>query len=150
MTRGSAGGRASFGRDGAPLDEVTDELFALVRELVHRELGLRLFDEQLIAGLALHEGHVVEMQTGEGKTLAAVAPVALNALCDGGAHVLTANDYLARRDARWMGPIYDRLGLTVGAVQEGLPAAERREAYACDVTYLTAKEAGFDLLRDGR
>ena len=136
-------------RDGAPLDEVTDELFALVRELVHRELGLRLFDEQLIAGLALHEGHVVEMQTGEGKTLAAIAPVALNALCDGGAHVLTANDYLARRDARWMGPIYDRLGLTVGAVQEGLPAAERREAYACDVTYLTAKEAGFDLLRDG-
>ena len=89
------------------------------------------------------------MQTGEGKTLAAVAPVALNALSGAGVHVLTVNDYLARRDARWMGPIYERLGLSVGTVQEGMRAAERRHAYACDVTYLTAKEAGFDLLRDG-
>ena len=112
-------------------------------------LGLELFDEQLIAGLGLHAGQVVEMQTGEGKTLAAVAPVALNALRGLGAHVLTANDYLARRDASWMGPIYERFGLSVGSVQEGMSAAERRAAYACDVTYLTAKEAGFDLLRDG-
>ena len=136
-------------RAGAPLDAVTEELFALVRELARRALGLRPFDEQLIAGLALHEGHVVEMQTGEGKTLAAVAPVALNALGGAGVHVLTVNDYLARRDARWMGPIYERLGLSVGTVQEGMKAAERRQAYRCDVTYLTAKEAGFDLLRDG-
>ena len=112
-------------------------------------LGLRPFDEQLIAGLALHAGNIVEMQTGEGKTLAAVAPVSLNALKGRGAHVLTVNDYLARRDARWMGPIYERLGLSVGTVQEGMSVAERRDAYLCDVTYLTAKEAGFDLLRDG-
>ena len=136
-------------RGGAPLDELTEELFALVRELARRELGIRPFDEQLIAGLALDEGHVVEMQTGEGKTLAAVAPVALNALSGAGVHVLTVNDYLARRDARWMGPVYQRLGLSVGSVQEGMTAIERRRAYACDVTYLTAKEAGFDLLRDG-
>lgn len=89
------------------------------------------------------------MQTGEGKTLAAVAPVSLDALKGRGAHVLTVNDYLARRDARWMGPIYERLGLSVGTVQEGMSVAERRDAYLCDVTYLTAKEAGFDLLRDG-
>ena len=89
------------------------------------------------------------MQTGEGKTLVAVAPVALNALSGAGVHVLTVNDYLARRDARWMGPIYERLGLSVGSVQEGMRAVERRHAYACDVTYLTAKEASFDLLRDG-
>ena len=134
---------------GAALDDVTEEAFALVRELSRRVLGLELFDEQLIAGLGLHAGQVVEMQTGEGKTLAAVAPVALNALRGLGAHVLTANDYLARRDASWMGPVYERFGLSVGSVQEGMSAAERRAAYACDVTYLTAKEAGFDLLRDG-
>ena len=136
-------------RGRAALDEVTEEWFALVRELSRRVLGLHPFDEQLIAGLALHAGHVVEMQTGEGKTLAAVAPVSLNALTGRGTHVLTVNDYLARRDARWMGPIFERLGLSVGTVQEGMSAAERRDAYRCDVTYLTAKEAGFDLLRDG-
>ena len=136
-------------RGGTSLDEVTAELFASVCELARRTLGISPFDEQLIAGLALHAGHVVEMQTGEGKTLAAVAPVALSALDGRGAHVLTVNDYLARRDARWMGPIYERLGLSVGSVQEGMTVRERREGYACDVTYLTAKEAGFDLLRDG-
>ena len=136
-------------REGTALDEVAEEWFALVREVARRVVGMRPFDEQMIAGLALHEGTVVEMETGEGKTLAAVAPVALNALSGDGAHVLTANDYLARRDAGWMGPIYEGLGLSVDVVQEGMGAPERRAAYQCDVTYLTAKEAGFDLLRDG-
>ena len=125
------------------------EVFALVRETARRVLGERPYDVQMLAGIALHEGKLVEMHTGEGKTLAAVAPVALNALSGRGVHVLTYNDYLARRDAGWMGPIYERLGLTVGCVQEGLSTAERHRAYRCDVTYLTVKEAGFDLLRDG-
>ncbi|HET9228874.1 MAG TPA: accessory Sec system translocase SecA2 [Thermoanaerobaculia bacterium] len=125
------------------------EVFALVRETARRVLGERPYDVQMLAGIALHEGKLVEMHTGEGKTLAAVAPVALNALSGRGVHVLTYNDYLARRDAEWMGPIYERLGLTVGCVQEGLSTAERHRAYRCDVTYLTVKEAGFDLLRDG-
>jgi preprotein translocase subunit SecA len=135
-------------QEGTPADEVTEEVFALVSEAAWRALGLRLFDEQIIAGLAMHEGRVAEMQTGEGKTLAAVAPVALNSLVGAGAHVLTFNDYLARRDARWMGPVYRLLGLEIGHVQEGMSAAERRQAYAADITYLTAKEAGFDHLRD--
>ena len=125
------------------------EVFALVRETARRALGERPYDVQMLAGIALHEGKLVEMQTGEGKTLAAVAPVALNALSGKGVHVLTYNDYLARRDAEWMGPVYERLGLTVGFIQEGLSTAERHRAYRCDVTYLTVKEAGFDLLRDG-
>ena len=124
------------------------EVFALVRETARRVLGERPYDVQMLAGIALHEGRLVEMHTGEGKTLAAVAPVALNALTGRGVHVLTYNDYLARRDAEWMGPIYERLGLTVGCIQEGLSTAERHRAYRCDVIYLTVKEAGFDLLRD--
>jgi preprotein translocase subunit SecA len=119
-----------------------------VRESAHRVLGERPYDEQMLAGILLHRGRLVEMQTGEGKTLAAVGPVALNALTGRGVHVLTYNDYLARRDAGWMGPIYRQLGLTVSFVQEGLTTEERQRAYACDVTYLTVKEAGFDLLRD--
>jgi len=134
--------------DGVPLDDLLPDCFALVRESARRELGERPYDVQMLAGIALHRGCLVEMQTGEGKTLAAVAPVALNALTGRGVHVLTYNDYLARRDAAWMGPVYARLGLTAGFVQEGLTAEERRRAYACDVTYLTVKEAGFDLLRD--
>ncbi len=122
--------------------------FALVCETAFRQLGLRVFDVQVLAGIALHQGRIVEMQTGEGKTLAAVAPVFLDALGGRGVHVLTANDYLARRDARWMGPIYEFLGLCVGFVQEKMPRQERRAAYACDVTYVTAREAGFDFLRD--
>src|SRR5262245_40969931 len=137
--------RAARLRERAELPEV----FALVREIARRVLGERPYDVQMLAGIALHEGKLVEMQTGEGKTLAAVAPVALNALGGQGVHVLTYNDYLARRDAEWMGPIYERLGLTVGCVQEGMSTAERHRAYRCDVTYLTVKEAGFDLLRDG-
>jgi preprotein translocase subunit SecA len=132
---------------GAPLDELELEAFALVREAAGRTLGLRPFDVQVLAALALHRRHLVEMQTGEGKTLAAVFPVYLNALTGRGVHVLTFNDYLARRDAAWMGPLYRFLGLTVGAVQEGMRPAQRRRAYAADVTYVTAKEAGFDLLR---
>ena len=130
-------------------DDLLPDAFALVREIARRTLGERPYDVQMLAGIALHEGKLVEMQTGEGKTLAAVAPVALNALAGRGVHVLTYNDYLARRDAEWMGPIYERLGLTVGCIQEGLSTAERHRAYRCDVTYLTVKEAGFDLLRDG-
>lgn len=135
--------------NGAPLDDLLPDVFALVRETARRVLGERPFDVQMLAGIALHEGKLVEMQTGEGKTLAAVAPVALNALTGRGVHVLTYNDYLARRDAGWMGPVYERLGLTVGCIQEGLSPAERQRAYRSDVTYLTVKEAGFDLLRDG-
>ncbi len=134
---------------GAALDELLVEAFALVREAAQRALGLRPFDEQLAGGIALHEGKVVEMPTGEGKTLAAVAPVFLAALAARGVHVLTFNDYLARRDALWMGPVYELLGVSVGFVQEGMEVASRRRAYACDVTYVTAKEAGFDVLRDG-
>ena len=135
-------------RAGQPLADLRVEGIALVREAALRVLGQRLFDVQVAGGMALHEGKVVEMQTGEGKTLTAVAPVFLEALLGRGAHVLTFNDYLARRDAAWMGPVYSLLGLGVGFVQEGMTFAERQRAYGCDVTYLTAKEAGFDLLRD--
>jgi preprotein translocase subunit SecA len=135
-------------RDGESLDDLLVQAFALVREVAHRVLGQRPFDVQIAGGIALHHGRVAEMQTGEGKTLAAVAPVFLNSLTGRGAHVLTFNDYLAHRDARWMGPVYESLGLSVGYVQEGMTVVERQRAYACDVTYLTAKEAGFDLLRD--
>ena len=135
--------------EGTPLDELLPEWFALVREIAHRELGERPYEVQLLAGIALHRGTLAEMQTGEGKTLAAVAPASLAALAGRGVHVLTFNDYLARRDAAWMGPIYRRLELTVGVIQEGMHPSERRQAYACDVTYATVKEAGFDLLRDG-
>jgi preprotein translocase subunit SecA len=133
---------------GATAKAQLAEAFALAREAARRALGQRPFDEQVLAGLALADGKIAEMATGEGKTLAAVAPVFLQALAGRGAHVLTFNDYLARRDAAWMGPVYERLGLSVGHVQERMSAPDRRRAYACDVTYLTAKEAGFDHLRD--
>lgn len=135
-------------RAGVDLGLVRGPLFALAREVSRRVLGLRPFDVQIVAALALDRGTVVEMQTGEGKTLAAVMPVALNALTGQGVHVLTFNDYLARRDAEWMGPVYSRLGLSVGFVQQGMSPDERRRAYLADVTYVTAKEAGFDQLRD--
>ena len=136
-------------RAGIAPEVLAIELFALVREVARRKLGLRPFDVQIIGGLGLAEGRIIQMATGEGKTLAAVAPIALQALYGQGAHVLTFNDYLARRDAEWMGPIYRSLGLTVGFIQEGMNRVERRAAYQADVTYLTAKEAGFDFLRDG-
>jgi preprotein translocase subunit SecA len=135
-------------RAGQPLPALRSALFALAREASSRVLGQRPFDEQVIAALALDDGHVVEMQTGEGKTLAGVMPAALNAMTDRGAHVLTFNDYLARRDAEWMGPIYRMLGLSVGYIQQDAPTDRRRAAYRADVTYVTAKEAGFDHLRD--
>ena len=134
--------------EGAPVEAQLPEAFALAREAARRALGQRPFDEQILAGLALAQGKIAEMATGEGKTLAAVAPVFLHALAGRGAHVLTFNDYLARRDAAWMGPVYERLGLSVGFVQERMSVAERQRAYGADVTYLTAKEAGFDHLRD--
>jgi preprotein translocase subunit SecA len=144
-----AAGLAAQARAGAPLDDLLVETYGLVREVARRTIGLRPFDVQLFGGIGLHEGKVVQMLTGEGKTLAAVCPVVLHALTGQGVHVLTFNDYLARRDAQWMGPIYRALGLTVGFVQQGMDRPTRRSAYRADVTYLTAKEAGFDYLRDG-
>jgi preprotein translocase subunit SecA len=135
-------------RSGEGVDDLLIEAFALVREAARRVLGLRPFDVQIIAGIVMHEGKLAEMQTGEGKTLVAVLPAYLNALSGCGVHVLTFSDYLARRDAEWMGPVYEFLGLTVGFVQEGMSIRQRQKAYASDVTYATAKEAGFDFLRD--
>jgi preprotein translocase subunit SecA len=129
-------------------ESARSEMFALAREASWRALGLRPYDVQILAALALDDGHVVEMQTGEGKTLAAVMPAAFRALAGRGVHVLTFNDYLACRDAEWMGPVYQRLGLSVGFVQQGMTSGQRRQAYLADVTYVTAKEAGFDHLRD--
>ena len=141
--------RAIAGTDGEdPLEELLVEVFALVREAADRTIGLRPYDVQMLAGVALGRGYLIEMQTGEGKTLAAVAPACLQALTGEGVHILTFNDYLARRDALWMGPVYEFLGFTVGFIQEGMAREQRRQAYGCDVTYLTAKEAGFDFLRD--
>jgi len=135
-------------RSGAWPADLRDRFLAVVREASKRAIGQRPFDEQVLAALALDEGRVVDMQTGEGKTLAAVMPAALNALAGNGVHVLTFNDYLARRDAEWMGPIYRQLGLTVDFVEAAMTLDRRREAYRADVTYVTAKEAGFDYLRD--
>ncbi|MHC4517145.1 MAG: accessory Sec system translocase SecA2 [Planctomycetota bacterium] len=135
-------------RAGTPLDDLVVEALALTRETSRRVLGMRHFDVQVLGGIALHKGKLIEMQTGEGKTLVAVLPAYLNALTGRGVHVLTFNDYLARRDAGWMGPVYEFLGLTVGFVQEGMLPRERQAAYRCDITYATAKEAGFDYLRD--
>ena len=133
---------------GTPWEDLLVEAFALVRETSARTIGMRPFDVQLLAGMALHHGKLIEMQTGEGKTLAAVMPAYLNALSGRGVHILTFNNYLARRDAAWMGPVFKFLGLTVGCIQEGMSKSLRKAAYACDITYATAKEAGFDFLRD--
>ncbi|MEX2416313.1 MAG: accessory Sec system translocase SecA2 [Paenibacillaceae bacterium] len=135
-------------RAGSSPDSLLIEAFAIASEAAWRVLGMRPYDVQMIAGMALHHGKLIEMQTGEGKTLAAVLPAYLNAMPGKGMHILTFNDYLAKRDAEWMGPVYEFLGLTVGAVQEGMNTAERRRAYAADITYVTAKEAGFDYLKD--
>ncbi|MDE2292146.1 MAG: preprotein translocase subunit SecA, partial [Elusimicrobia bacterium] len=132
----------------AALDEVLPEAFALAREAARRTIGLRHFDVQLLGGMVLHSGSIAEMRTGEGKTLVATAPAYLNALTGLGVHVVTVNDYLARRDADWMGPVYRFLGLTVGSVQHDMPNDERRAAYGCDITYVTNNEIGFDYLRD--
>jgi len=135
-------------KNGTSLDDVLVESFALVNEAIYRVLGLNAFDVQLLAGIALHKGNLIEMQTGEGKTIAAVFPAYLNALFGKGVHILTFNDYLACRDANWMGSIFNFLGLSVGSVHGNMRIHERQNAYACNITYLTAKEAGFDYLRD--
>lgn len=131
------------------LDDLLVEAFALVREAIKRKINLTPFEVQIIGGIVMHQGKLAEMQTGEGKTLTAVFPAFLNSLLGQGVHILTFNDYLARRDAEWMRPVFGFLGLTVGFVQEGMSIAERTNAYNADITYLTAKEAGFDFLRDG-
>src|SRR5882724_3685630 len=133
---------------GAPLDDLLVESFAVVREAGRRVLNMRHFDEQLIGGIVLHQGKIAEMKTGEGKTLVATLPVYLNALEGKGVHVVTVNDYLAKRDSEWMGQIYKFLGLSVGVIVHELSDEERKAAYACDVTYGTNNELGFDYLRD--
>ena len=133
---------------GESLDDLLPEAFAAVREASVRTLGLRHYDVQLIGGMVLHQGKIAEMKTGEGKTLMSTLAVYLNAIADTGVHVVTVNDYLARRDAAWMKPIYDALNLTVGVAVPGVPPAEKRQAYAADVTYGTNNELGFDYLRD--
>jgi len=133
---------------GETLDEILPEAFAVVREAAKRTLGERHFDVQIMGGIALHQGKIAEMRTGEGKTLVATLPVYLNALTGKGAHVVTVNDYLAARDAEWMGQIYQFLGLTVGVVTHDKPTSERQAAYAADITYGTNNEFGFDYLRD--
>lgn len=134
--------------NGEPLDNLLPEAFAVVREVSRRTLNMRHFDVQLIGGMVLHQGKIAEMRTGEGKTLVATLPVYLNALPGKGVHVITVNDYLARRDAEWMGQIYQFLGLSVGVTIPGLNADQKRAAYAADVTYGTNNEFGFDYLRD--
>ena len=134
--------------DGATLDSLLVPAFATVREGAKRALGQRHFDVQLIGGMVLHQGNIAEMKTGEGKTLVATLPVYLNALTGRGVHVVTVNDYLAKRDAEWMGKVYRFLGLTVGCIVHDLPDEERKAQYACDVTYGTNNELGFDYLRD--
>lgn len=133
---------------GETLDDLLPEAFAVVREVAKRTLRMRHFDVQLIGGIVLHEGKIAEMKTGEGKTLVATLPVYLNALTGKGVHVVTVNDYLAKRDAQWMGPIYEFLGLSVGVIVHGLTDEERQRAYNSDITYGTNNEFGFDYLRD--
>lgn len=133
---------------GKSLDEILPEAFAVVREVGKRALGQRHFDVQLIGGIVLHQGKISEMKTGEGKTLTATLPLYLNSLSGKGAHLVTVNDYLARRDAEWMGAIYQRLGLTVGIIQNSMNDHERKQAYLSDVLYATNNELGFDYLRD--
>jgi preprotein translocase subunit SecA len=133
---------------GSTLEELQPEAFAVVREAARRVLGMRHFDVQLVGGLALHEGKIAEMRTGEGKTLVATLPAYLNALPGDGVHVVTVNEYLAQRDADWMGPVYRFLGLTVGVIKSQQDPAEKRAAYACDITFGTNNEFGFDYLRD--
>ena len=134
--------------DGETLDELLPETFAAVREAVWRVLGMKPFRVQLIGGIVLHQGRIAEMKTGEGKTLVAILPCYLNALTGKGVHVVTVNEYLAKRDSEWMGKVYRYMGLSVGLVIPGMSPAERRVAYAADITYCTNNELGFDYLRD--
>jgi len=133
---------------GETLEDLLPEAFALVRAVSQKTIGLRHFDVQLIGGIVLHEGKIAEMKTGEGKTLVATLSAYLNALEGKGVHIVTVNDYLAKRDRFWMGPIYEALGLKVGLILHDSSTAQRKEAYAADVTYGTNNEFGFDYLRD--
>jgi len=135
-------------KEGAKLDDLAPEAFAVVREAARRTLKMRHFDVQLVGGIALHDGKIAEMRTGEGKTLVATLPTYLNALPGEGVHIVTVNEYLAQRDSDWMGPVYRFLGLTVGVIKNAQSQQEKREAYACDITYGTNNEFGFDYLRD--
>src|SRR6478752_3485932 len=134
--------------NGETLEDLIFEAYAAVREAFKRTIGVRLFDVQLMGGIALHEGDIAEMKTGEGKTFVAVQALYLNGLAGRGVHLVTVNDYLAKRDAEWTRPVYELLGSSVGSIQNLMPFAERREAYACDITYGTNSEFGFDYLRD--
>src|SRR2546421_5137757 len=134
--------------DGEELDDLLPEAYACVREAARRTIGQRHFDVQVVGATVLHKGAIAEMKTGEGKTVVATMPAYLNALAGKGVHVATVNPYLAKRDAEWMGQIYRFLGLTVGLIQPDMPMALRRENYACDITYGTNNELGFDYLRD--
>ena len=135
-------------QEGATLDDLLPEAFATVREAAKRVLGMEHYRVQLIGGIILHQGRIAEMRTGEGKTLVSTLPAYLNALEGKGVHVVTVNDYLAHRDAEWMGKVHEFLGLTVGVVLNDMKNDERREQYACDITYVTNNELGFDYLRD--
>ncbi|MGA0022647.1 MAG: DEAD/DEAH box helicase, partial [Vulcanococcus sp.] len=139
---------ATLERERKLLDELLPQAFAVVREAGKRVLGMRHFDVQLIGGMVLHDGQIAEMKTGEGKTLVATLPAYLNALTGRGVHVVTVNDYLARRDAEWMGQVHRFLGLSVGLIQQDMDPATRRLNYGCDITYATNSELGFDYLRD--
>ncbi|KKL74542.1 hypothetical protein LCGC14_2063830, partial [marine sediment metagenome] len=130
------------------LYDILPEAFAIVREAAKRAIGLRHYDEQLIGGIVLHQGKIAEMANGEGKTLAATLSACLNALSGKGVHVVTVNDYLARRDKDWMGPVYEFMGFSVGVIQNQMNSTERRQSYGCDITYGTNNEFGFDYLRD--
>ena len=133
---------------GETLDDLLPEAFAAIREAADRVLGMRPYPVQLIGGIILHQGRIAEMKTGEGKTLVAILPCYLNALTGEGVHVVTVNDYLAKRDSEWMGKVHRYMGLTVGLVIPGMQNNERRAAYAADITYCTNNELGFDYLRD--
>ena len=134
--------------NGQTLDDILPEAFATMREAAWRVLGMKHYPVQIIGGIVLHQGRIAEMKTGEGKTLVATLPTYLNALAGKGVHVVTVNDYLAKRDSEWMGKVYRYLGLSVGLVVNGLKADERKAAYAADITYGTNNEFGFDYLRD--
>src|SRR6266446_2703082 len=134
--------------DGAQVDDLLPEAFAVVREAARRTVHMRHFDVQMMGGMVLHSGKIAEMATGEGKTLVATLPAYLNALPGKGVHVVTVNEYLAQRDANWMGPVYRFLGMSVGVIRNGLTLAEKQAAYGADITYGTNNEFGFDYLRD--
>jgi preprotein translocase subunit SecA len=131
-----------------PLENIISQWFACVQETSYRKIGLKHFETQILAGLLLHEGKIVEMKTGEGKTLASTLPVSLNALTKKGIHVVTVNDYLAERDQKWMGKVYKGLNLSVGLVKNSSSLSEKKKSYQCDITYVTNSELVFDYLRD--